>query len=373
MDYTDRSFRYLYRLLSQRATLYTEMIAANALVDDRGDRRKSETLRTLEHDDLEGLTVAQLGGATPKQLEGASEIVRAYGGFAGVNLNVGCPSDRVAGSGCFGAAMMRDAELVAECCRAMSRGFRGPVSVKCRIGVVDKVDELRFISDDAAYEKLAAFVATVADNSDVTTFIVHARHAVLSGLSPDKNRVVPQFMPHLVDRLAIDFPDLNVVHNGCVTSYDDAIESERRHLRGTMVGRDVWKRPWYWASVDTALFGADKNPASNRRSVLTEYGRFGDNLEELLKQKGRPRNRLIKPIMNLFAGDPGTARFKRLLEERRTSHRRIPFSDYLLDVAEETLDPDVLDRQPDLPPLLLGGPNDDEDTQYQRPIASVIA
>ena len=218
MDYTDRHFRYLFRLLSSEAVLYTEMVTAATLVDGAGAARHGDGRRWLGFEDHSGRTVLQLGGADPKALGAATALATRQGyGYAGVNLNCGCPSDRVAGKGSFGAALMRDADRVAACCEAM--GAHAPVSVKCRIGVCDTVGDMTD-DDERLYESLAAFVSRVADVGGVRRFVVHARVAVLSGLTPDKNRKVPTLKPHLVTRLAEDFPSLEVVTNGEVTSYE---------------------------------------------------------------------------------------------------------------------------------------------------------
>ena len=210
MDYTDRHFRYLLRLLSREAVLYTEMVTAATLVDGAGAPRHGDGARWLGYDDDAGRTVLQLGGADPAQL-GAAARLAAPRGYAGVNLNCGCPSDRVAGQGCFGAALMRDAALVADCVDALAE--HAPVSVKCRVGVCDTVSDM-VDDDEALYAGLANFVSTVAARGTCAHFVVHARVAVLSGLSPDKNRKVPPLKPRLVSRLADEFPELTVVSNG---------------------------------------------------------------------------------------------------------------------------------------------------------------
>ena len=148
MDYTDRHFRHLFRLLSKESVLYTEMVTANTLVDDNGAPRHGKGDRWLAHDDHEDKTILQLGGSSPTVLGAATELAMAYHSYAGVNLNCGCPSERVAGAGCFGAALMRDPDQVASCVKAMNR--HAPVSVKCRIGVVDSVQDLSDDEDELA-------------------------------------------------------------------------------------------------------------------------------------------------------------------------------------------------------------------------------
>lgn len=309
MDYTDRHFRYLLRLLSREAVLYTEMVTAATLVDGTGAPRHGDGARWLGYDDDAGRTVLQLGGADPAQL-GAAARLAAPRGYAGVNLNCGCPSDRVAGQGCFGAALMRDAALVADCVDALAE--HAPVSVKCRVGVCDTVSDM-VDDDEALYAGLANFVSTVAARGTCAHFVVHARVAVLSGLSPDKNRKVPPLKPRLVARLADEFPELTVVSNGEVASYESARDRSEGNVAGVMAGRDVCKRPWYYANVDSALFGADADPAASRRDVLLgAYAAYAAAFEaDHARADWSPRRALLKPALGLFHGSPGAGRFKR--------------------------------------------------------------
>ncbi|KAJ8599543.1 hypothetical protein CTAYLR_007127 [Chrysophaeum taylorii] len=345
MDYTDRHFRYMFRLLSREATLYTEMIAANALVDPRGSRRPELCASRLEgfygYDDPYGRTVLQLGGACPTQLGAAAELAAPFG-YAAINLNCGCPSDRVAGSGCFGAALMNDAPRVAACCEAIaSAGV--PATVKCRVGAVDAVRDL----DGYPYERLRDFVGEVA-RVGVRRFQVHARLAVLSGLSPDKNRKVPPLRPDLVARLVADFPDLEFVFNGQVDSFD--VARHRLDLYdGVMVGRDACKRPWYWTSLDADLFGRP-TPVDCRRELLRAYADYGTRVERRDEGGGRrkkktPRRALLKPLLNLFHGDPGAAAFKRRVDALAKEGPSLEFGD-LLARAADVLPDHVLDAPP---------------------------
>ena len=305
MEYTDRHFRHMFRLLSRRAVLYTEMVAANTLVDDGGRPRHRDPGRWLAFDDAERRTMLQLGGAAPGPLAAAAALGAPYG-YAGVNLNCGCPSDRVAGSGCFGAAMMRDARKVADCCAAL--GAVLPVSVKCRVGVAERVADM-VDDDEVLYADLARFVDAVAA-AGVRRFAVHARVAVLAGLSPDANRKVPPLKPHLVARLAGDFPELEVVTNGEVASYGDVAERSAG-LEGAMVGRDACRRPWYYANVDTAVYGDPADPAASRRGLLAAYADYAAAFEGSTDDKRDRRRALVKPCLALFHGDAGTGAFKR--------------------------------------------------------------
>ena len=345
MDYTDRHFRYLMRLLSHHAVLYTEMVTAATLVDGSGAPRHGDGARWLAFDDPHRRTVLQLGGADARQLGAAAALAAPYG-YAGVNLNCGCPSDRVAGQGCFGAALMRDAGRVADCVDALGAASDAPVSVKCRVGVCDTVADMSD-DDELLYEGLATFVDTVASRGVCDHFVVHARVAVLSGLSPDKNRKVPTLKPHLVERLAADFPNLQVVSNGEVDSYDAAILRSSGEVAGVMSGRDVCKRPWYYANVDSALFGAEADPARSRRDVLLgAYADYCDREElETTRPDYSPRRALVKPVLGLFHASPGAGLFKReidaLLKDPTLSVRAV------LERAVAEVPDAVLDARPD--------------------------
>jgi tRNA-dihydrouridine synthase A len=309
MDYTDRHFRHLFRLLSRESVLYTEMVTANTLVDDTGAPRHGKGDRWLAHDDEEDKTILQLGGSSPKVLGAATELAMAHHDYAGVNLNCGCPSERVAGAGCFGAALMRDPDQVASCVQAMNR--HAPVSVKCRIGVVDSVRDLSD-DEDELYASLARFVETVSSEG-VSRFIVHARVAVLSGLSPDANRKVPPILPGIVQRLQSEFPALEIVTNGEVGSVDDVLERSTG-LQGAMVGRDACRRPWHYAVVDEDVFGAT-NPMTSRRALLDAYASYCDRAEVDLAHDGySPRRAVLKPALSLFHGDAGAGAFKRAID-----------------------------------------------------------
>ena len=249
--------------------------------------------RWLAHDDEEDKTILQLGGSSPKVLGAATELALKHHTYAGVNLNCGCPSERVAGAGCFGAALMRDPDQVASCVQAMNR--HAPVSVKCRIGVVDSVRDLSD-DEDELYASLARFVDTVSSEGV-------SRHrprgvAVLSGLSPDANRKVPPIMPGIVQRLQSEFPTLEIVTNGEVGSVDEVLERSTG-LQGAMVGRDACRRPWHYAVVDEEVFGGT-NPMTSRRTLLDAYAHYCDRAEVDLAHDGySPRRAVLKPALSL--------------------------------------------------------------------------
>ena len=254
MDYTNRFLRFMLRRISRRATLYTEMVTANTIVhcDPRELSRFLGTRAHFSHmwarlsphhfphtparfsfpvetdGERERPVVLQLGGSDPHQLRAAAAIAAEWGGFDAINLNCGCPSDRVAGGGGFGAAMMAQPELVGACCAAIRDGTGGslPVSVKCRVGLADSAREAIEAHESDLYEGLSRFVTVVAAEGGVTHFAVHARQAVLGGLSPAQNREVPPLRHHLVHSLAREYPQYSFSLNGGLNSHEDI----RTHL-----------------------------------------------------------------------------------------------------------------------------------------------
>jgi len=241
MDWTDRHCRYFLRQCAPHARLYTEMITTGALL--HGD-----VARQLDFDAAEHPVAAQLGGSEPDELAACARLVEAAG-YDEVNLNIGCPSERVQ-RGAFGACLMAEPELVAECVRAMREAVSIPVTVKHRIGI-DKVESYDFVTD---------FVARVA-SAGCTTFIVHARNAVLKGLSPKENREIPPLRYEVVHRLKRDFPALAFVINGGLTDWA-AIEAQLAAVDGVMLGRAAYHQPWLLAEADARIYGDGALPKS---------------------------------------------------------------------------------------------------------------
>ncbi len=285
LDCTDRHFRYFARLLSRHAWLYTEMVPAAGLV--HGDPE-----RWLAHDRAEHPVALQLGGAEPETLAEAAVLGEAAG-FAEINLNVGCPSDRVQ-AGRFGACLMAEPDRVAECVAAMRARVRVPVTVKTRIGI-DHRDR---------YEDLQHFVATVAE-AGCTVFIVHARKAWLKGLSPRQNRNVPPLRHALVHRLKADFPRLEIVLNGGLRDLASA-QAHLGRVDGVMLGRAVAEQPFLLAGVDP-LFYAAPAPITARRGVLEAYLPYA----ETEVARGVPARRVLRPLIGLFQGRPGARAWRR--------------------------------------------------------------
>ena len=291
MDWTDRHCRYFHRLLGPHARLYTEMVTAAALV--RGDR-----LRLLEHSHEEHPVALQLGGAEPDELAQAA-CFGAQAGYDEINLNVGCPSDRVQ-SGRFGACLMREPALVAACVRAMMDAVAVPVTVKCRIGV-DEQD------DDAG---LYDFARAMFD-AGVRVLIVHARKAWLQGLSPKENREIPPLNYPRVYRLKREFPELTIVINGGIVALD-AVREHLRHVDGAMLGRVAYHEPHALAEIDAALYGA--TPPTREDALM----RMRPYVEAELA-RGTKLKHIVRHLLGLYHGQPGGRAFRRVLAER--AHR----------------------------------------------------
>jgi tRNA-dihydrouridine synthase A len=292
MDWTDSPCRVLHRCLSKSALLYTEMVTADAVL--HGMR-----VRLLGFDPSEHPLALQLGGSDPAKLAQAAKIAADFG-YDEVNLNVGCPSDRVQ-SGRFGACLMREPQLVAECVAAMRAAVSLPVTVKCRIGVDDQDPE----------HSLRALIDVCAA-AGVTVFAVHARKAWLEGLSPKENRDVPPLDYELVYRVKRERPDLTILVNGGIETLDQA-EEHLRHVDGVMLGRAAYHNPVLLAEVDARFFGGA--PVDLDAAVEA----YGDYVERRLAQGARLHT-LIKPMLGLYNGRPGARLFRRHLSEQAPSH-----------------------------------------------------
>jgi len=289
MEWTDRHCRYFLRLLSARAFLYTEMVTAEAVL--YGDRE-----RVLGFDPVEHPVGLQLGGSEPGKLAEAAKISAAHG-YDEINLNIGCPSDRVQ-SGRFGACLMAEPDLVADCVGAMGEAVSVPVTVKCRVG----------IDDQDAEESLDRFIDTVAE-AGCATFIVHARKAWLDGLSPKENRDVPPLDHDRVHRLKTRRPDLAIIINGGIASLAEA-QPHLEHLDGVMLGRAAYADPYLLAAVDQALYGATTEPPT-RDELLDQFMPYVER--ELAR--GARLNAMTRHILGLYHGQPRARAFRRHLAE----------------------------------------------------------
>ncbi len=289
MEYTDRFCRYFHRLLSRKTLLYTEMVTSAAII--HGDAHRHLQFAPEEHP-----IALQLGGSDPTELAAATRLATRYQ-YDEINLNCGCPSDRVQ-SGMFGAVLMKNAQHVADSFRAMQDVTDIPVTIKHRIGV-DELDSYSFLCD---------FVGTVAD-AGCHTFIVHARKAWLNGLSPKQNREIPPLNYQSVYRLKMDFPDLELILNGGVTTLEQTLE-HLQHIDGVMMGREAYHNPYILAEVDQQLYNC-QTPAPSRDDVLAQFTRFAEG--ELAK--GIRLGHMTRHILGLYQGVPGARKFRRYISE----------------------------------------------------------
>jgi tRNA-dihydrouridine synthase A len=294
MDWTDRHCRFFLRLLSQKALLYTEMVTTGALL--HGDAN-----RHLRHDPAELPLALQLGGSNPAELAVCARLAEAEG-YSEVNLNVGCPSDRVQNH-MIGACLMAHPALVAESVAAMRAVVKIPVTVKCRIGI-DAMD-----SDDDFY----AFIDDVASQSGCDTFIVHARIALLQGLSPKENREIPPLNYARVYRLKQLFPQLEIIVNGGINTIE-ACKQHLQHVDGVMLGREAYHNPWLLNDVDELLFGLPSQQRT-RSDILQAFIPY---MSRQL-QEGVALQHMTRHILGLFQGQRGGKRFRRHISEH--AHR----------------------------------------------------
>ena len=291
MDWTDRHCRYFHRLISSRARLYTEMITAPALT--HGD-----VPRHLDFDPAERPVALQLGGSDPAQLAHAARLGERWG-YDEINLNCGCPSERVQ-TGSFGACLMAEPTLVADCVRVMRDAVGVPVTVKHRVGL-DANDDYAFVRD---------FVGTVAA-AGCSVFIVHARNAVLKGLSPKQNREIPPLRYAFVRQLKRDFPALTIVLNGGIADWA-SIERELPLVDGVMLGRAAYHDPFLLAQTDRRLFDETASPRSRAEVIraLIPYARAQ-------LARGNSLRAIARHVLGLYHGERGGRRFRQLLSDAR--------------------------------------------------------
>ena len=287
MDWTDRHCRYFYRLLSTRVQLYTEMITAKAILN--GDKR-----RLLDFDASEHPLVLQLGGSDAFEMSECADIAEKWG-YDAVNINVGCPSERVL-SGSFGACLMKEPDLVGACVEKMMEACNIPVTVKCRIGV----DEME------SYTQLSEFIKRIAD-SGCQQFVVHARKAWLQGLSPKENRTIPPLNYPWVYQLKQDFPELTICINGGVQNTLE-IEQHLSQVDGVMLGRVAYQQPYLLAAIDHQFYGENES-IKNRENILIKYMTYIQNECE----KSVPIRSMTRHILGLYHGEKNAKLFRRLL------------------------------------------------------------
>lgn len=293
LDWTDRHCRHFMRLLTRRSLLYTEMVTVGAIL--RGDRD-----HYLRFEAFEQPLALQLGGGDPRSLAKCAKIAESYG-YSEVNLNCGCPSNKVQ-QGQFGACLMKQPQLVADCIVAMRDAVSIPVTIKHRTG----------IDRETSYDRLAEFVGNVAD-AGCHTFIVHARAAWLDGINPKQNRTLPPLDYNQVYRLKADFPEQEFVLNGGINSLVDAKQHLLR-VDGVMMGREAYNNPFILAGVDQYIHG--ESPSSTKRlSVLEQLIPYA----EIELRDGVRLHQITRHILGLFHGQPGARRFRQLLSSRTGS------------------------------------------------------
>lgn len=294
MDWTDRHFRYFLRLISRRTLLYTEMVHARAILQGQVDR-------LLAFSPEEHPVALQLGGSEPGQLAEAARIGESFG-YDEINLNVGCPSDRVQ-AGRFGACLMLEPETVARSVAAMQKAVSVPVTVKCRIGVDDQDSEA----------SLRQFIGIVSD-AGCRSFTVHARKAWLQGLSPKQNREVPPLDYELAQRVSAAFSSLEFVINGGIKSLD-TVDAFLKDFDGVMIGREACGNPWMLSEVDQRVFGK-AGRAVDRATVAEQYAAYCARMHG----QGQPKSILLRNIHGLFQGVPGARQWRRTLAENMNSN-----------------------------------------------------
>ena len=289
LDWTDRHCRYFHRLLTKQAVLYTEMVTTGALL--HGDHERHLRFNQEEHP-----VALQLGGSDPQDMAECARLAEAYG-YDEVNINVGCPSERVQ-RGAFGACLMAEPDLIAECVTAMQAAVSIPITVKNRIGIDDQDD----------YGGLHQFISTVAQ-AGCQTFIIHARKAWLKGLSPKENRDIPPLRYELVYQIKQEFPALEIIINGGITTLEQC-QQHLQHVDGVMVGREAYHNPWLLAQVDPLIYGTDA-PFLDRKAAFEAF------LDYVQAQQaaGVALNHMSRHILGLFQGMPGARAFRRLISE----------------------------------------------------------
>ena len=292
LDWTDRHCRHFHRLLSRHARLYTEMVTTGAVL--HGDVR-----RHLDFGEAEHPVALQLGGSEPADLAACARLAERWG-YDEINLNCGCPSERVQ-RGAFGACLMAEPTLVADGLKAMQDAVSVPVTVKHRIGI-DREESYGFLRD---------FVGTLAD-AGCQVFIVHARNAWLQGLSPKENREIPPLRPALVHQLKCDFPALTVVVNGGI-EHDDAIAAQLQQVDGVMIGREAYHNPWCISQWDARHFG---DPPSQHSRAGVEAAMVAYMVAEA-RRADVPWSRVARHMLGLYNGQPGARRWRQVWSDHR--------------------------------------------------------
>ncbi|ETI51765.1 hypothetical protein L914_04764 [Phytophthora nicotianae] len=348
MDWTDRHYRFMMRMITKETLLFTEMVVDQTLL-----HQKKNLDYFLGHDPVEAPLALQLGGNSVEDLGAAAHLSQSYGGFCEINLNTGCPSALVS-SRCFGARLMLEPERVRDICDSMRRNVvlaaeekpdrpAAEVTVKCRIGV----------DDCDSYEELHHYVATVA-SAGVRHIIVHARKCLLKGLSTKDNRTIPPLRYEAVYRLKQDFPELSFTLNGGVQSIQHARELlDTTNVDGIMIGRAAYNTPWNFRDADRLIFNAERNPNLSRREIIELYLEYAEDLQakwgstEPLSDSPytMATSALMKPLLALFNGEFGGKAFKREISAQWAKKGPRPELREMIENAMKVLPDEVLDAR----------------------------
>lgn len=312
MDWTDRHCRFFHRRLSPHAILYTEMVHAQAVIHNAN--------RVLPFDETEKPLVLQLGGSDPALLARAAKIGEDWG-YDSINLNCGCPSERVQ-NGRFGACLMAEPDLVAQAVASMRAAIKIPVTVKCRIGL-DNVHDPDFLN---------RFVGTVRA-AGCQSFILHARTAILKGLSPKDNRRIPPLRPDMAAAIKATWPDLDIIYNGGIESVPETLEMLRT-FDGVMIGRAAYHKPFLLAQIESALWGTPLPDREDIAQAMIPY------IERKISEEALLPHAIFRHMLGLYAGQPGAARWRRILgDATRTANR--PPSETISEALEKKQDPNL--------------------------------
>ncbi|CAA0808905.1 FMN-linked oxidoreductases superfamily protein [Striga hermonthica] len=323
MDYTDNHYRTLARIISKHSWLYTEMIAAETIVFQKGNLDRFLAFGPEQHP-----IVLQIGGSDLNNIAKATQLTNSYG-YDEINFNCGCPSPKVAGKGCFGVRLMLDPKFVADAMSVISANTNVPVSVKCRIGVDDR----------DSYNELCDFIYKVSSQSPTKHFIIHSRKALLNGISPKENRSIPPLKYEFYYALVRDFPDLQFTINGGINTVDEVNAALQEGAHGVMVGRAAYNNPWnLLGHVDSVVYGAPLSSLT-RRQVLEKYQVYGDSVLGLYGPKPNVRE-VIKPLLGFFHGEPGNGLWKRKADAAFMSCKTIKafFEETLVAIPDSVLD-----------------------------------
>ncbi|KAF4321020.1 hypothetical protein BBO99_00005232 [Phytophthora kernoviae] len=348
MDWTDRHYRFMMRMITKETLLFTEMVVDQTLL-----HQKKNLDYFLGHNPMEAPLALQLGGNSVEDLGATAHLCQTYGGFCEINLNTGCPSALVS-SRCFGARLMLEPERVRDICASIRRNVSlaaqeqpdqaaAEVTVKCRIGV----------DDHDSYEELHHYIATVA-SAGVRHFIVHARKCLLKGLSTKDNRTIPPLHYDFVHRLKQDFPDLSFTLNGGVRSIQHARELlDTTNIDGVMIGRAAYNTPWNFRDADRLIFNAERNPNLSRREVIERYLEYAEALQakwgSTVPLSDSPftmaTSSLMKPLLGLFNGEFGGKAFKREIAAQWAKKGPRPELREMIENAMKVLPDEVLDAR----------------------------